>query len=91
MLHLYGDPRGWGNFSPTIALGILWKLSIFAHSIDKQIDAEFIEELFDASFQNIETGMQTLNDEELNPASYESLQVKPVIFSSPPPQKLKKG
>ncbi len=50
MLHLYGDPRGRGNFSPTIALGIFWKMSIFAHSIDKQIDAEFIEELFDAAF-----------------------------------------
>lgn len=86
MLHLYGDPRGRGNFSPTIALGILWKLSIFAHSIEKGIDAEFIEELFDAAFQNMETGMGNVGGDEINPAASESLQVKkPVILSSPPP------
>ncbi len=49
-LHLYGDPRGRGNFSPTLSLGLLWKMSIFAHSIEKKADAEFIEELFDAAF-----------------------------------------
>ena len=64
-------------------------MSIFAHSIEKGVDAEFIEELFDAAFQNLEIGMSNLGGDEMNPAASESLQVKkPVILSSPPPQKL---
>ena len=51
-----------------------------------------MEELYDSAYQNIDHSMTVLTEEDLNPAAYESISSKkPVIFSSPPPQKLNKA
>lgn len=55
IFQLIGDPRGRGNFSNPLMLLITWKLSLMSLSMEnrKVHDAEFSEELFDASLCNL--------------------------------------
>lgn len=50
-----GDPRGRGNQSPPYMLLVSWKLGLLSLSMEnrKVHDAEFSEELFDATLQNL--------------------------------------
>ena len=50
MIHkLYGDPRGRGTSSLPWQLFICWRLSIISRLQGKVNDAEYIEELYDAT------------------------------------------
>ena len=52
IFHLYGDPRGRGNFTLPYSLFLSWKLSLLSLAEDKKLhDSEFAEELFDASLK----------------------------------------
>ena len=55
LFQLIGDPRGRGNVSLPFLLLITWKLSLLSLSIEnrKVHDAEFSEELFDATLCNL--------------------------------------
>lgn len=56
---LYGDPRGRGGLGAPWELFITWRLSILSRLQGKTHDAEYSEELFDAT-------LVTLNDNPLN-------------------------
>ena len=55
LFQIVGDPRGRGNFSVPYMLLVTWKLSLLSLSIEnrKVHDAEFAEELFDATLCNL--------------------------------------
>ena len=54
MFHLYGDPRGRGNFGVPITLMLSWKLSLIALIDDKRLhDSEFSDELFDGCLNSL--------------------------------------
>jgi hypothetical protein len=61
LFQLIGDPRGRGNHSVPMMLLVTWKLCLLSLSIEnrKVHDAEFSEELFDATLFN-------LNNHKLN-------------------------
>ena len=55
LFQLIGDPRGRGNFSIPFMLLVTWKLSLMSLCLEnrKVHDAEFSEELFDATLCNL--------------------------------------
>jgi alpha-tubulin suppressor-like RCC1 family protein len=54
---LYGDPRGRGGLAIPWELFITWRLSILCRLQGKVRDAEYIEELFDASMLSLKENM----------------------------------
>lgn len=50
---LYGDPRGRGAIGVPWELFVTWRLSIITRLQSKNIDAEYVEELFDSTAINL--------------------------------------
>lgn len=78
---IYGDPRGRGAHGTPIMLFICWRTGIISRAMDRILDAELADEIFDATLFSLES--QQITEYQNLYKCYSDFQFMPPKISKP--------